>query len=72
MVQTPWASMLNAPRRASTAPVVAPPSSEPQRIVLEIRAGDSGRYTEFLVSELRKAVKTRGSIEATFAPPRGR
>ncbi len=72
MVQTPWASMLNAPRRAATAPVVAPSSSEPQRIILEIRAGDSGRYTEFLVSELRKAVKTRGSIEATFAPPRGR
>ncbi|MFE2073728.1 phage tail protein [Streptomyces misionensis] len=70
--QAPWASMLNAPRRAATAPVVAPPSSEPQRIILEIRAGDSGRYTEFLVSELRKAVKTRGSIEATFAPPRGR
>ncbi|MEW2272177.1 phage tail tape measure protein [Streptomyces griseofuscus] len=71
MAQTPWASMLNTPHRAA-APAVAPVSSEPQRIVLEIRAGDSGRYTEFLVSELRRAVKNRGSIEATFAPPRGR
>ncbi|MFF4933572.1 phage tail tape measure protein [Streptomyces griseofuscus] len=71
MAQTPWASMLNTPHRAAV-PAVAPVSSGPQRIVLEIRAGDSGRYTEFLVSELRKAVKNRGSIEATFAPPRGR
>lgn len=71
--QAPWSSMLNSPRRASAAGAsggVA--SSQPQVVVLEIRAGDSGRYTEFLVAELRRAVQVRGSIEATLKPSRGR
>ncbi|WP_381562911.1 phage tail protein [Streptomyces eurythermus] len=71
--EAPWASMLTAPRRAPAAGAMgAGGQPQPQVVVLEIRAGDSSRYTEFLVSELRRAVKTRGGVEATFAPPRGR
>lgn len=42
------------------------------KVVLEIRAGDSGQYSRFLVDELRKAVRSQGSIEAVMKPPRGR
>ncbi|WP_051753862.1 hypothetical protein [Streptomyces achromogenes] len=71
--QAPWASMLTAPRRGGAAGATGTGGQQqPQVVVLEIRAGDSSRYTEFLVSELRRAVKTRGGVEATFAPPRGR
>lgn len=69
--QAPWSSMLTSPRRAPAA-AAAGGGGQQQVVVLEIRAGDSSRYSEFLVAELRKAVKVRGSIEATFAPPRGR
>lgn len=71
--QAPWASMLNSPRRSASygaGPVGGGQGAVP--VVLEIRAGDSGRYTEFLVQELRRAVKANGSIEATLKPPRGR
>jgi hypothetical protein len=64
--------MLNSPRRAPAAAVAGAPARQEQVVVLEIRAGDSSRYSEFLVAELRKAVKVRGSIEATLRPPRGR
>ncbi|MFE1882660.1 phage tail tape measure protein [Streptomyces diastatochromogenes] len=70
--QAPWSSMLTAPRRAGGAAAAGAPAPQEQVVVLEIRAGDSGKYTDFLVSELRKAVRARGSVEATFAPPRGR
>ncbi|MGW1808247.1 phage tail tape measure protein [Streptomyces sp. NPDC002078] len=69
---TPWGSMLTTQRHAHATAVASVPARQEQRIVLEIRAGDSGQYTEFLVGELRRAVRARGSVEATFAPPRGR
>ena len=68
----PWASMLNQPRRSRYAPAGAPVQQGPVPVVLEIRAGDSGRYTKFLVEELQKAVRSYGSVEATFKPSRGR
>ncbi|MEV5957305.1 phage tail protein [Streptomyces sp. NPDC051987] len=58
--QAPWASMLNSSRRAA-APAggfQGPAGREP--IVLEIRAGDGGRYSEFLARELRQFVRVRG------------
>ncbi|MEU5097605.1 phage tail protein [Streptomyces sp. NPDC020996] len=67
----PWASMLNTPHRSS-APASASARQQEVKVVLEIRAGDSGRYSAFLVDELRKAVRSRGSIEAALQPPRGR
>ncbi|MFJ5967880.1 phage tail protein [Streptomyces sp. NPDC093060] len=70
--QAPWTSMLNSPRRSPAVAATGGGAGQEQVVVLEIRAGDSSRYSEFLVAELRKAVKVRGSIEATFAPPRGR
>jgi hypothetical protein len=71
--QAPWASMLNTPRRApSAAAMPGGAAASEVRVVLEVRAGDNGRYTNFLVDELRGAVRSRGSIEATFKPPRGR
>ncbi|MEV6116630.1 phage tail tape measure protein [Streptomyces sp. NPDC052109] len=72
MVQTPWASMLTTQRTAHTAAAASPPAQQKQVLVLEIRAGDSSEYTQFLVAQLRKAVRATGSVEATFAPPRGR
>ncbi|MEU3287820.1 phage tail protein [Streptomyces longwoodensis] len=65
----PWASMLNTPR-GRTAPA-APVRQEPVPVVLEIRAGDRGEFTAFLVRELRRAVRFNGSIEAVLKPPRG-
>ncbi|MEU0253288.1 phage tail tape measure protein [Streptomyces sp. NPDC006184] len=70
--QAPWTSMLTAPARPSAEQAASAPTQQDQVVVLEIRAGDNGRYTDFLVNELRKAVKVRGGIEPTFAPSRGR
>ncbi|MFF7754364.1 phage tail tape measure protein [Streptomyces sp. NPDC007971] len=70
--QTPWASMLTTQQRAHAAAASVAPARQEHVVVLEIRAGDSGQYTEFLVGQLRKAVRVRGSVEATLAPPRGR
>ncbi|MET7651550.1 hypothetical protein [Streptomyces sp. NPDC005486] len=72
----PWASMLNTPRRAS-APAAAPAAgggggAQEVRVVLEIRAGDRGQHTTYLVEQLRDAVRAQGSIEAVLRPPRGR
>ena len=65
--------MLNAPRRAGgSAPVAAGGSAQEVKVVLEIRGTGNSRYQEFLVDELQRAVRARGSIEATFKPPRGR
>ncbi|MGW5427915.1 phage tail protein [Streptomyces sp. NPDC004059] len=63
--QPPWASMLTSPRRGSSHGAVSAGERE-VKVVLEIRAGDSGQYTDFLVRELRRVVRTRGGIEAAF------
>ncbi|MEU9245691.1 hypothetical protein [Streptomyces sp. NPDC048385] len=70
--QAPWASMLSAPRRSSPGYAPVGGGRQEVKVVLEIRAGDNGRYSAFLVDEMRRAVRQRGSIEAAFMPPRGR
>lgn len=74
MAAAPWASMLNTPRRgpASGAATAVGGRAQEVKVVFEVRAGDSGRYTAFLVQEMQRAVRAYGSIEATFKPPRGR
>jgi hypothetical protein len=72
--QAPWASMLNTPRQAPvrTAALVGGASgrdSQPMVIHLNIAGRDFG---ELLVDTARREVRARGSIEATFQPPRGR
>ena len=72
MAAAPWASMLNSPRKASYGAPAA--SSRPQevKVVLEIRGTTSSRYEEFLVNELRRAVRVRGgNVQKVFGPPRG-
>ncbi|MFF5404628.1 phage tail tape measure protein [Streptomyces misionensis] len=73
MVQTPWASMLNAPRRAATASAAntAPAAGGGQPLVIQVRIGDR-EFGELWVDAGRKAVRARGSIQATLQPPRGR
>lgn len=73
--QAPWASMLNAPRgrsaagrRATSAPAGGGDGSP---IVIQVRIGDR-EFGELWVDAGRKAVRSRGSIEATLRPPRGR
>lgn len=70
--QAPWASMLNAPRRAH-APVAgtAPAGGDGQPIVIQVRIGEKD-FGELWVDAGRKAVRARGSIQATLQPPRGR
>ncbi|WP_020116831.1 hypothetical protein [Streptomyces canus] len=70
--QAPWASMLTTPQRGGRSYAAPAGGRQEVTVVLEIRAGDSGRYSNFLVDELRKAVRDRGGIEATLKPPRGR
>ncbi|AEY90753.1 phage minor tail protein [Streptomyces hygroscopicus subsp. jinggangensis 5008] len=71
--QAPWASMLTAPRRTPAAAAVgaAPAAGDSQPIVIQLRISDRD-FGELWVETGRKAVKTRGSIEATLRPPRGR
>ncbi|MFJ6667409.1 phage tail tape measure protein [Streptomyces sp. NPDC091383] len=72
MVQTPWASMLNTPHRAlAAAPVAAPSADAGQPLVIQVRIGDR-EFGELWVDAGRKAVRARGSIQATLQPPRGR
>ncbi|MFH8336970.1 phage tail tape measure protein [Streptomyces sp. AM6-12] len=72
MVQTPWASMLNTPRRGSSAaPAMAPAAAGSQPLVIQVRIGDR-EFGELWVDAGRKAVRARGSIQATLQPPRGR
>ncbi|MER6065087.1 phage tail tape measure protein [Streptomyces sp. NPDC001792] len=66
--QTPWSSMLTTQRHASAGHASA--GQQEVKVVLEIRAGDSGQYTDFLVRELRRVVRTRGGIEAAFGSTR--
>jgi hypothetical protein len=71
--QAPWASMLNSPRRAPAAAVagMAPAAGDGQPLVIQVRIGDKD-FGELWVDTGRKAVRARGSIEATLRPPRGR
>ncbi|WP_225840318.1 phage tail protein [Streptomyces sp. NK08204] len=70
MAQAPWASMLSAPRRAPSAVGGAAPAGG-QPLVIQVRLGDR-EFGELWVDAGRKAVRARGSIEATLKPPRGR
>lgn len=69
----PWASMLSTPRRAPATAAVASASAvgDGQPIVIQVRIGER-EFGELWVETGRRAVKTRGSIEATLRPPRGR
>ncbi|MFE1192935.1 phage tail protein [Streptomyces olivaceoviridis] len=68
--QAPWTSMLTAPRRPAAAAVsAAPAAGDSQPIVIQLRISDRD-FGELWVETGRKAVKTRGSIEATLRPPR--
>ncbi|MHB9857607.1 phage tail protein [Streptomyces sp. YIM S03343] len=69
--QAPWPSMLTAPRRAPhpAAAGAAPVAGDGQPIVIQVRIGERD-FGELWVDTGRRAVKTRGSIEATLRPPR--
>ncbi|MEU7048066.1 phage tail protein [Streptomyces eurythermus] len=71
--EAPWTSMLTSPRRAPAASTAAaggaPAASQP--IVIRLQLGRH-EFEEIWVDVGRKAVQTRGSIEATLRPPRGR
>ena len=70
--QAPWSSMLTAPRRAPAAVGgAAPMAGDGQPIVIQVRIGEKD-FGELWVDTGRKAVRSRGSIEATLRPPRGR
>ncbi|MEU0588263.1 hypothetical protein [Streptomyces sp. NPDC006132] len=72
MQQQAWASMLNTPRTggARYAPTPAA-TADGQPIVIQVRIADR-EFGEIWVDAGRKAVRARGSIEATLKPPRGR
>ncbi|MEU3527572.1 phage tail protein [Streptomyces sp. NPDC038707] len=67
----PWASMLTAPRTPAAAAAAAPTAGDGQPIVIQVRIGER-EFGELWVDTGRRAVKARGSIEATLRPPRGR
>lgn len=74
MAAASWASMLNEPQRQGPARQVAQASAasgdgQPMVIHLNIAGRNFG---ELLVDTARREVRARGSIEATFQPPRGR
>jgi hypothetical protein len=71
--QAPWASMLTAPRRAPAigAGGAAPAAGDGQPLVIQVRIGEKD-FGELWVDTGRKQVRSRGSIEATLRPPRGR
>ncbi|MEV7154917.1 phage tail protein [Streptomyces misionensis] len=71
--QTPWASMLNAPHRTATAAAAgaAPAAGGGQPLVIQVRIGER-EFGELWVDAGRKAVRARGSIQATLLPPRSR
>jgi hypothetical protein len=72
MQQQAWASMLNTPRSggARYAPTTAA-TTDGQPLVIQVRIADRD-FGEIWVDAGRKAVRARGSIEATLKPPRGR
>ncbi|MFI1562207.1 phage tail protein [Streptomyces sp. NPDC020490] len=69
----PWASMLNTYHRAPVGPARAAvaPGGDGQPLVIQVRIGERD-FGELWVDTGRKAVRARGSIEATLRPPRGR
>ncbi|MFI0233164.1 phage tail protein [Streptomyces sp. NPDC017086] len=71
--QVPWASMLTSPRRAPapSAAAAAGPAPSTQPIVIRLQLGRH-EFEEIWVDTGRRAVQTRGSIDATLRPPRGR
>jgi hypothetical protein len=72
--QAPWASMLNMPRRptgSSTAAAGPAGGGDGQPLVIQVRIGERD-FGELWVDTGRKQVRSRGSIEATLRPPRGR
>ncbi|GHF57780.1 phage tail protein [Streptomyces griseosporeus] len=73
MQRQAWASMLtSAPRRSVPSPVPAAASAgggEP--LVIQVRIGER-EFGELWVDTGRKAVRARGSIDATLKPPRNR
>jgi hypothetical protein len=66
-----WESMLNTPRGPSS-PGRATGGAQEVKVVLEIHGSSNSRYEAFIVEELRRAVRGRGSVEATLKPSRGR
>jgi hypothetical protein len=71
--QAPWASMLNSPHRAPAVAAggAATAARDSQPIVIQVRIGEKD-FGELWVDTGRKQVRSRGSIEATLRPPRGR
>jgi TP901 family phage tail tape measure protein len=69
--QTPWASMLNSPRGSAPAAASVPAAGDGQPLVIQLRIGEKD-FGELWVDTGRKAVRARGSVEATLRPPRGR
>jgi exonuclease VII small subunit len=69
--QAPWASMLTAPRRAPAVAAGGAAAGDGQPIVIQVRIGEKD-FGELWVDTGRKQVRSRGSIEATLRPPRGR
>lgn len=68
----PWASMLNTPRGSSRPARPAPSSAGGgQPIVIQLQLGKKV-MGEVWVDVGQEAVRSRGSIEATLKPPRGR
>jgi hypothetical protein len=73
MAQGAWASMLNTPRGSGaprSAPVAAGGGGDGPPLVIQVRIGDR-EFGELWVDAGRKAVRSRGSIQATLQPPRG-
>ncbi|MGW5616283.1 hypothetical protein [Streptomyces sp. NPDC003877] len=72
MQQQAWTSMLNTPRTGG-APYAPTPAatSDGQPLVIQVRFAER-EFGEIWVDAGRKAVRARGSIEATLKPPRGR
>jgi len=72
--QAPWASMLNTPHRGSSAaamPGGAVGGGSDRPIVIQLAIGKQ-QFGEVWVDVGREQVRSRGSIEATLKPPRGR
>lgn len=70
-MRAPWASMLTTPRRGPAYTPTPAAGGDGQPIVIQVSI--AGRdFGELWVDAGRRAVKARGSIEATLRPPRGR
>lgn len=70
----PWESMLNTPRRPARSARPAAPAGGPgggQTIVVQLQVGRKS-LGEVWVEVGQDEVRSRGSIEATLKPPRGR